>query len=101
MPRYRGLEDALRTGNRDQGGAEMPHPDAPAPADEGRDSKPAHVLKARVLSGISISAAALVFGGFGLTGSPFGDLRLLVPFFAFQALSLTVALRYQPSDSRL
>src|SRR5438270_2103616 len=92
----------VRSGDRQQSGTTPPQPDAPELThDEGRDSRLAHLMKARMLSAACIGSALMVFGGFSSGHSQFGDARALAAFVVIQAVSLSIALRLQPSDSRL
>lgn len=91
----------MRSGDRDQGGIDTPHPDAPAPTpDEGRDSKPTHVPATRVCGALGLIAALLIFGVIQIWEMPFGPLEILLPFLAFQAVSWAAAYKLQPSDSQ-
>src|SRR5207247_2312883 len=93
--------NALRSGDRQPSGITSPQPDAlQVPSDEGRDSKQTHLTRARLVSILDLSVAALIFGVYRVAGAPFGQLWLLLPFVAFQAISWAVASKLQPSDSK-
>jgi len=87
-------------GTRRRGDAPSPSLAPDGVAGEGRDSRQTHLLRARLVALGGVVAAAVVHGRFAAGHLPYGNLAILLPFVAFQALSWAGAYKLQPADSK-